>query len=91
MIFSVNVNQICRKLQIWSHLLKKSLTENLTVCSVISSNGKIDRFLRLLLIFKNIWLYNYKLFHLVFFFVKLIYFQNFFQNITLHVVIQFGA
>ena len=28
-------DQICRKLQIWSHLLKKSLIENFTFCAVI--------------------------------------------------------
>ena len=27
-------DQICRKLQIWSHLLKKSLMENIIFCAV---------------------------------------------------------
>ena len=34
--FFSKCDQIRRKLQIWSHLLEKSLTENLTFCAVIT-------------------------------------------------------
>ena len=33
--FFCKSDQICRKLQIWSHLLKKSLTENVIFCAVL--------------------------------------------------------
>ena len=32
--FSSKCDQICRKLRIWSHLLKKSLMENFIFCAV---------------------------------------------------------
>ena len=36
--FFSKCDQIRRKLQIWSHLLKKSLTENLTFCAVVPAS-----------------------------------------------------
>ena len=36
--FFSKCDQICRKLQIWSHLLKKSLTEDFTFCAVTSGS-----------------------------------------------------
>ena len=37
--FSSKCDQIHRKLWIWSHLLKKSLTENFIFCAVLLENG----------------------------------------------------
>ena len=37
--FFSKCDQIRRKLQIWSHLLKKSLTENFIFCAVTVSKG----------------------------------------------------
>ena len=34
--FCSKCDQICRKLRIWSHLLKKSLMENFVFCAVVS-------------------------------------------------------
>ena len=34
--FFSKFDQICRKLRIWSHLLKKSLMETLIFCAVIA-------------------------------------------------------
>ena len=46
--FCSKYNQICRKLRIWSHLLKKSLMENFIFCAVgPSQTFKIKIFLRL--------------------------------------------
>ena len=42
--FFSKYDQICRKLQIWSHLLKKSLMENLIFCVVSSSDYLTNSF-----------------------------------------------
>ena len=39
--FFSKCDQICRKLRIWSHLLKKSLMENLIFCAVRSAEGYV--------------------------------------------------
>ena len=46
--FFSKCDQICRKLRIWSHLLKKSLMENLIFCPVLSKEFKktFSRFCR---------------------------------------------
>ena len=36
--FFSKCDQICRKLLIWSHLLKKSLLENFIVCAVLKDH-----------------------------------------------------
>ena len=36
--FFSKCDQICRKLLIWSHLLKKSLMENFIVCAVLKDH-----------------------------------------------------
>ena len=35
-------DQICRKLQIWSHLLKKSLIENFIFCALSIAFSSVD-------------------------------------------------
>ena len=40
--FSSKCDQIRRKLQIWSHLLKKSLVENFIFCAVSDQDGLSD-------------------------------------------------
>ena len=40
--FFSNCDQICRKLRIWSHLLKKSLMENFIFCAVLDTRCKLD-------------------------------------------------
>ena len=44
MDFFSKCDQICRNLQIWSHLLKKSLMENFIFC-VVSHNSKTSSIL----------------------------------------------
>ena len=38
--FFSKCDQICSKQQIWSHLLKKSLTENFIFCATLKTNIK---------------------------------------------------
>ena len=50
--FFSKCDQICRKQRVWSHLLKKSLMENLIFCAVKNcgtNSFKVNLFLQLLL------------------------------------------
>ena len=76
--FFSKCDQICWKLWIWSHLLKKSLIENFIFCAVITPNPKMQCSSKFLLFYH----FHHRVFRIIFENPETMHFQKISTDIS---------